>query len=362
MVLAYYVPYDVTSWLALEAQAARLDYVSAQWASIDACGGISSRDDRTLIAFARGRGIHVMPSLLTLDQALNHRLLTDNETRERAVQQIVSYVEDVGYDGFDLDLEDVSPTDRAAYSAFVAKLSAALHARGKLLMAALPAKHYDATAGWAGAYDYAALAPSLDFAMMMTYDYSWSSSPPGSIAPYQWVDQVLAFVTSQIPPQKVLLGVAFYGYDWNTTGGGRARALRYSQAFALAQQYGVKITSDPATRSATFTYTAKRGDVPPEGEPLPALNHEIGVRKAPACTKPLPAPTPTPQPTAPARLTPTPASPQQQHVVWLEDAGSMAARLTLVQKYGVAGVGAWRLGQEDSGVWPVVEQWRQSNR
>src|SRR5205814_7245047 len=114
--------------------------------------------------------------------------------------------------------------DRAALSTFVQQLSTALHEQGKLLTLAIPAKDRDVTVGWAGAYDYAALGAAADLVTIMAYEYSGPFSGPGSVAPYDWVDRVLAFAGSQIPAQKLVLGVAWYGYDWNTTSGG-ARAL-----------------------------------------------------------------------------------------------------------------------------------------
>ncbi|MBI3980030.1 MAG: hypothetical protein HY331_17800, partial [Chloroflexi bacterium] len=55
--------------------------------------------------------------------------------------------------------------------------------------------------------------------------------------------------------------------------------------------------------------------------------------------------------------TPIPGTPLQ-HVVWLEDAASVRARLTLVDKHGIAGIAVWRLGQEDPAVWPLIQRWR----
>lgn len=354
--LGYYVPYDSSSWVTLEAHADSIDYVVAQWTTVDACGNIGSRDDRTLIAFARARGIKVLPSLFTSSAWLNHRLLTEEAVTSRAIQQLVDYVIAEGYAGLDVDLEDVSASDRTAYTTFVARLSTALHQKSKLLTLALPAKTSDVTTGWGGAFDYAALAQHLDLAMIMTYAYTIASSQPGSTAPYDWVDRAIAFATSQIPPEKVLLGLAFWGYDWNTTSGAPASALRYSQAAAIAKQYGVQITKDPATRSANFTYTAGRDDAPVGQELLPKLNHDISVRSQPAC--PVPSPTSRPQPTATA--TPTPA-PTQHHVVWLEDAESTFEHLAIADKYHTAGVGAWRLGQEDPAVWPLLSRWRKGS-
>ena len=259
---------------------------------------------------------------------------------------------DEGYDGFDLDLEGVEPQDRAAYTAFVAGLGAALRERGKALALAIPPKPRDVTTGWAGAYDYAALGEHADLVTIMAYEYHGAWSGPGPVAPYESVDQALAFATSQIPADKVLLGLAFYGYDWNTTSGG-ARALGYAQAAALAERYGVPIALDPETQSATFRYQAPAGDPPPARAESTRLQHEITVRQPPSCpvTVPDPSPTPTPRPIPPSEAI-------QDHEVWLEESTSAAARLELAARHRAGGVATWRLGQEDPRVWGLLVQWR----
>ena len=355
-VLAYYVPYDPTSWASLEAHPAAIDIVAAQWVTIDACGQLGSRDDQTLKQFARAHGIRVFPSLLTLSGWLNHRLLTDEAVSARAIGEIVEYVAAEGYDGFDLDLEGVEPQDRAAYTAFVAGLGAALRERGKALALAVPAKGRDATTGWAGAYDYAALGEHADLVTIMAYEYRGAWSGPGPIAPYDWVDEVLAFASSQIPADKVLLGLAFYGYDWNTTSGG-TRALGYAQAAALAERYEVPIVLDPATQSATFRYQAPAGDSLPARAERSPLPHEITVREPPPCPVAAPGPSPTPTP----RSAPPPGA-IQDHEVWLEESTGAAARLGLADRHRVGGVATWRLGLEDPLVWAVLEQWRTGRR
>jgi spore germination protein YaaH len=188
------------------------------------------------------------------------------------------------------------------------------------------------TTGWAGAYDYAALGRHADLITLMAYDYHGAWGGPGPLAPADWVDQVLAFATSQLPADKVLLGLAFYGYDWNTTSGG-ARSLSYGQAARLADRYRVPIALDPATQSATFRYQAPAGDPPAVALPVPPLEHQITTQEAPPC--PVVGPTVTPRPPAP----PTPApNAIQDHAVWLEESASAAARLALADGYGVGGV------------------------
>jgi spore germination protein YaaH len=121
-VLGYYVPYDSTSWSAIEAHWSALSMLGAQWVTVDACGNLSSRDDQTLKRFAQVRGVQVLPSLLTLSGWLNHRLLTDEAVSEHLIEQIVGYTLAEDYAGFDLDLEAIEPSDREAFSEFVARL------------------------------------------------------------------------------------------------------------------------------------------------------------------------------------------------------------------------------------------------
>jgi spore germination protein len=351
-VLGYYGPGDPNSWTSLQANAQQIDLIAGHWLTIDPCGSLTTRDDQTLKQFARANGIRIFPSLLTLSGWLNHRLLTEEPVAAHSLQQIVDYVMAEDYDGFDLDLEAVEAADRDAYTAYVASLGAALHARGKALTLALAAKSRDVTTGWAGAYDYAAVGAHADLITLMAYEYHGAWSGPGPVAPADAVDQVLAYATSQIPAEKVLLGLAFYGYDWNTTAGG-ARSLGYEQAARLADRYRVSITLDPATQSATFRYQAPAGDPPPSTPPVPPLQHPATTREAPPC--PVVGPTSTPRPPAPP--TPEPSA-IQAHEVWLEESASAAVRLALADRYGVGGVATWRLGLEDPQVWPLFGHWR----
>jgi spore germination protein YaaH len=355
LVLGYYVPYDSTSWVSLQAHSDQIDLVGAQWVGIDACGNLSSRDDQTLKQFAQERGLAVVPSLLTLSPTLNHQLLDDDDTAARAIEQIVGYIVAEGYAGFDLDLEGVDPADRDALVNFTSALGAALHAQEKLLTLAVPAKDRDATVGWSGAYDYAALGALADLVTIMAYEYRGPFSGPGSVAPFEWVRRVAAFASSQIAPDKVLLGLAFYGYDWNVTSGG-ARSLGWSGAMALAEQFEAEPSVDPDQQSLTFEYTALAGDrVPTVPQAARITTHQITSREAPACDVALPPPTPTP-----SRRPPPPAGTPQLHSVWLEESNSAAARLGLADAYRLGGIATWRLGLEDPAVWPAFEAWRQA--
>ncbi len=349
LMLGYYVPYDTTSWASLEAHADKLDVVAAQWVTVDGCGNLGSTDDQTLKRFASSNGIKLMPSLLTLSGWLNHRLLTDEAVSDQFLSQIVDYTVAEDYAGFDLDLEGVDAGDREALSTFIARAGNALHEHGKLLALAIPAKDRDVIVGWAGPYDYAALGAAADLVTIMAYEYRGPFSGPGSVAPYDWVERVLAFATRQIAPSKVLLGVAFYGYDWNTTSGG-TRSVGFPQAVALAARYGADISFDETVQSATFTYESVAGERPPVSPGADRLAHTITSREPPPCDAVAPAATPVPSRAA----TPMPGT-LQSHEVWVEDHQSAVARLGLAERYAAGGIATWRLGLEDPRIWEAIQ-------
>lgn len=350
--LMYYVPYDARSADSFAAHAPSIDYLAAQWVTIDACGQVGASDDLTIRAIAANAGTKVLPTLATFSGVLKHELLTVPMTTKNALDQIAGYVTDGGYDGFDLDLEAVAATDREALSQFVERLGDVLHANGKMLTLALPAKAKDFTTGWAGAYDYARLGKAADLITIMTYEYSGAWGNAGPVAPYGWVRDVIRFASSQIPSEKVVRGLAFYGCDWNTTSGG-TRSVGFQDAAILSERYQAPIDLDPETKSATFRFQAVTWSVPATGQMRPPADHVISVRKAGSCGVVLP----TPLPISSSRPAPKPGA-VQEHVVLIEEARSATERLALVDQFGLAGVGAWRLGQEDPAFWPVLTDWR----
>jgi hypothetical protein len=346
--LAYYVEWDPHSWRSLTQNWEDVDYIAAQWVWATPCGTFTTRDDQTLKSEAAKRGIPVFPSLYTMSQWLNRHLIDD----PAFVDRIVEYVVAENYPGFDLDLEDVAPADREAFSSLVKLLADRLHAHGKLLAMAIPPKESDTRTGWAGAYDYAELGRHADIVTIMTYEYAGVWSGPGAVAPYRPVDRATAYAASQMRPEQVHMGIAFYGYDWNVSRPGQVRALGFPEALAIAERYAPAIRMDPSARSITWSYSRRAGDPDPEGPAAPRLGNHITQRSAPPCSVRYP-PGPPPQPT-PA---PPPADTVEEHVVWLEEALAGEARLEIARRHGT-NAAAWRLGQEDPDIWPAIRRWR----
>ena len=300
----YYVPYASTSLDSLKQNITSLNYLSPYWYTIDGNGDIITSDKEVdeknrdvVLGLARANKVHLLPMIKNSAQYGDFtQVLANASVRQRAVDQIVDLVVTNKYDGIHIDFEGVNAEDRASLTAFMAVLAPKLRHEGKMVTQAVPAKDQERTTGWAGAYDYAALAPHNDLIVIMTYGYG--VGVPQSTSPFPWVEASTAFAASQIPPYKVLLGLAWYGYDWNLTAGSVV-PLRYADAMAAAKANNGTPAYDDNVQTAHFAYSVSG----------------------------------------------------QQHEVWYEDSRSNNAKIDLVFKYGLGGAAGWRMGHEDDGVW-----------
>ena len=126
------------------------------------------------------------------------------------------------FDGFDVDWEYPQPEDAPNYLALLLEFRKQLNAARpglKLTIAAGPSP------GMYHGVDFADVAKTVDLIGLMNYDYSgpWHKET-GFHAPL-YSDHggsgdrtVLAYEDEGVPAEKLLLGVPFYGYSWNSVG------------------------------------------------------------------------------------------------------------------------------------------------
>jgi spore germination protein YaaH len=280
-----------------------LDAVSPYYFVLGKNGQITGSDQAEVTGLAKSKGVKVIP-MVQNSAALDdfHALISNPDQVKSIIDQIDYLVWANGYDGFHIDFENLNADDRPYLTQFMAALYARLNPKGKLVTMAVAAKYRDVTTGWAGPYDYAALAPSLDLVSIMAYDYSYSGGKDGPVAPINWVNSVSAYSASQFGAGKVLMGIPFYGYDWNLTKGGNASSRSYQSTMDVVQKNNGTFGFDETFQSPFADYT-QDGD---------------------------------------------------RHRIWFENARSMTAKMEVMRKNNLGGWAAWRLGHEGSDFWPVV--------
>jgi len=233
--------------------------------------------------------------------------------------QLAYYVELYDLDGINVDIENITPAQRDLYTKFVALLREKIPAH-KEVSVAVGANPTGTTRGWVGAYDYAALSVYVDYFMIMTYDEHYEGGSAGSVSSISFVEQSIQYALTKTTRDKIVMGIPFYGRMWsvdNTNISGVAVTNR--DIDSIVKTYGGVTTFDVVTQSAKVEFTVKSED---------ALLSIQGQRLAVG-----------------------------SYVVWFENAQSIQAKMGLVHRYNIKGVGAWALGQEDTSIWNNYASW-----
>ncbi len=110
------------------------------------------------------------------------------------------------------------------FNRFIHDLGESLRAANLKLMVALPA------ADWS--YDYKYLAAQTDAMILMNYDLHYPTSDPGPIASQDWFVTNIQNITKLVPAEKIVMGIANYGYDWQTKSKNCAASYRATSYFS----------------------------------------------------------------------------------------------------------------------------------
>ncbi len=216
---------------------------------------------------AHAEGVMVLPSIGDYYNPGAGPIDTAAEDTQ-LVQQIVTLVQQDDFDGITIDFENggeggLSVAQASAqYTAFIQELGTALHAAGKLLMVAVYPSDYPDTI-----YNYAALAPYVNYINMMTYPEDNASTYPGPTAGEPWVQSLLqAALSAGVSPQQIVLGVAPYGHEWTVTNAGVTgdSAVSNRAVSSLVQQDGITPLWDSTQEENVFT-AGPAAQLPPAG-------------------------------------------------------------------------------------------------
>lgn len=368
---------------------------------------------------AHSQHVLVMPSIGSPYNPANGPISTTQDDSS-LVTQIVNLVQQNNFDGITVDFENNSnylrdsqylspdgtltpgPMTRQQasqqYTDFIAQLGQALHAAGKKLMVAVYPSPYPYTI-----YDYAAIAPYVDYINIMTYPEHNSSTYPGPTAGYPWVEHLIqGALATGVSPQQLVLGVAPYGHYWTFDNANGLQGQSYisnRNVQALLAKDGITPIWDPVQKEIFFTagalaqppvaplssqnlgttdpttenmvqnlqvllnyilarYAIQNGQNPP---PALWINGQYDSATADDVTqfqKDFNVSGATPGVYDAATQAAMAAVISQwnigQTLFWDETSRSIKDRLALALKYNLAGVASWRMPFETSGYWTAL--------
>lgn len=258
-------------------------------------------DDSRMIGQAWQQGTAPVLVLTPFDETgmFNNYLISeithDLAAQQHLIEQLFLTMEEKGFAGIDLDFEYILPQDRVAYADFVANVRTQAAPRGYFVSVALaPKTSADQKGLLYEGKDYRLLGAAADSVLLMTYEWGYTYGPPMAMAPVNKVREVVEYAVTEIPREKIDLGIPNYGYDWTlpfVQGTSRARSIGNVEAVRIAIENDARIEFDQTAMSPYFHY------------------EKDGV----------------------------------EHEVWFEDVRSMREKFQLVTEYGLRGVGCWQI-------------------
>lgn len=270
-------------------------------------------DDVWIVERARQGGVRVFLTLAPLqeDGSFDNRLITSIVTnpvaRDTLIEQILIVMKSKQYGGLNIDFEYVRAEERDLYTAFVSVCVERMHTEGYLVSVALaPKTSADQPGVLYEGIDYRALGALADHVLLMTYEWGYTYGPPMAVAPVHKVREVVEYAVTEIIPEKIMLGIPNYGYDWPLPyerGITQAQSIGNVEAVQIAVRQGAEIQFDTLAQSPYFGYVSE------------------GVR----------------------------------HEVWFEDVRSLQAKFDLIKEFGLRGAGYWQLMRWFRANWLLLE-------
>lgn len=292
-------PWEAASIASVEANGTRIGELNPVWYSAAHSGDIvvNWNGEKPTVT----RGARFIPTIQNatggkFDKRFGE-LLADPAFRERHASEIAALVEKKHYDGIDIDYEGLPATSRDDLNQFLALLASRLHRHRRELSVTLHPRTDDSQ-NWdgPGAQDWRFIGRIADSVKVMAYDFHYQGGEGGALSPLKWLDDIASYADTTIRSRKVMIGLPWYGYDWQGT---TATAIGFDEALKLAVAKGAEVRRDE------------------NGEPYFAY---------------------------------------ADHLVYFEDAESYSRKVSQVlhSHRSIAGIAHWRSGREDPAVWTQV--------
>jgi len=218
------------------------------------------------------------------------KLVNSPTNRAKFISHALEFIEKYDFDGLDLDWEypscwqteckEENYKDKAAFTAWVAELSAAFKPRGLLLSAAVSPSKTIMDVG----YDIPAISQYLDWINVMTYDYhgQWDKKT-GHVAPFlEHPDDDFSYFNANFtmnywhesgcPKSKLVMGMPLYGQSFTLASaadnklnaparsGGAAGPATRAKGFLAYHEIcrnvaaGWQVVQDPQGRMGPYAY------------------------------------------------------------------------------------------------------------
>ena len=275
---------------------------------------IFTADDTELIHLAKIYSVAPMMFVSTMtaeeglvDREVSNNILSNPSLQDRLIDNALHIMKTKGFYGINLYVENITFDSINIIAEYLKKAAAIFHSEGyKILITITPVMNADTPNISFEKIDYSRLTEFVDGVIFSSYDWARSYSYPNAIFPVNILREVLDYMVSIIPSEKIFLGVTALGYDWTlpyVPGATEAVVITYNSAVQIAADNNIPIQFSEIAQSPYFYYMDSEGVL---------------------------------------------------HVVWTKDARSFDARARLVAEYNLQGLSFWTVMIFDAQMWFVI--------
>jgi spore germination protein YaaH len=237
------------------------------------------------------------------DIDMTSAVLNDPEARDNIIRQILTYSQLYGFDGVNMDFENIYLKDRDAYTQLIREIMP--YAREAGLTVSVDVGIPGGSDTYSLCYDHAKLSKIADYIMVMTYDQHWGSSRvAGSQAQLSWVRDMVELTLEYMDSDKLVLGLPFYTRIWREGEDGARNVMTtgIDRTFEIVEEKNAEVSWDEESGQYYASYEDENG----------------------------------------------------LHRMWIEESESLALKAALVKEYGLKGVAAWQLSLGNGEAWQSI--------
>ncbi|MDD2373018.1 MAG: glycosyl hydrolase family 18 protein, partial [Syntrophomonadaceae bacterium] len=277
--------------------------IAFRWFATNARGELfyEYQDDYDkILQTVRKQGIRTHASVVLMGKEPLHQLLSNQQSRKLLIGNLLDEVKKNGYDGVNIDFELMGYQDADRFTSFLRDLKTALGSDKTLSVAVFARTGKES---WPTPYQYKEIGQIADRVVVMAYDYSYTTSKPGPVAPLWWVKEVTNYMVKNIPREKILLGMPTYGYNWSP--GNKTVTVTAKKLVEIENRYTVQKFFDTVSMSPYYIYYDENGD---------------------------------------------------RHEIWLENEQSLNEKWNVAVNNRLAGISFWRIGNGFNDLYRMLER------
>lgn len=232
-------------------------------------------------------------------------VLKSTTSRVKMENQLIASAIENGFDGINVDFENLPEEAADGYIQFIRELSVKCRKNGLVLSVDVPVPM-----PFSEHYNRKELGTVCDYVIIMGYDeHYYGSEEAGSVASLSFENQGILDTRKVVPAEKIISGIPFYTRLWNTQTNADGTTSVTSEAMGMAE--GKQVLENNNVEAAWDDAT---------GQNYAEFEGDDG----------------------------------SLYQIWLEDDKSIEQKMNLVKDYGLAGVAGWKLGLETDSVWDII--------